>query len=69
MAPSARRLVPALFRAYSSIGVRAGEKVVPVSNAHRTNQGVIQVRPDCSFVRGVLPPPPPLSLPPLSTST
>ena len=39
-----RRLVPALFRAYSSIGARAGEKVVPVSNAHRTSQGVIEVR-------------------------
>lgn len=38
-----RRLVPALFRAYSSIGARAGEKVVPVNNAFRTSQGVIEV--------------------------
>jgi hypothetical protein len=39
-----RRLVPALLRAYSSIGARAGEKVVPVNNAFRTQQGVIDVR-------------------------
>lgn len=39
-----RRLVPALLRAYSSIGARAGEKVVPVNNAYKTSQGVIEVR-------------------------
>jgi hypothetical protein len=42
-----RRLLPALVRAYSSIGARAGEKVVPVNNAFRTQQGVIDVRPSC----------------------